>query len=178
MPSPVPSSCNAGWCSGPSPGREGRRGSPELAPSTRLRSLPSSSSGVGEVRLGAAGRWCLNSASMPAGPVQVDGGRVNGVLEQPGNPAFCKAVGDWRDLLCNMEPTRESKRTCKPELKYRGELPGNHSSNASQEQKLPRRSRDKENRKAQATSSGTEMYFDNQNPSMKRQGVSGMAVTC
>lgn len=33
----------------------------------------------------------------------------------------------------------------KPELKYRGELSGSHSSNTSQEQKLPRRSQDKEN---------------------------------
>lgn len=71
----------------------------------------------------ASGRLVAEAVTLrlvPARPGQVVEGMFNGVLEQPGNPAFCNAGLDWRHLPSNMEPARERKRACKPELKYRG----------------------------------------------------------
>lgn len=123
----------------------------------------------------ASGRLAAEAVTqhlVPAGPRQVVEDTFNGVLEQPGNPAFCNAGRDWRDLPGNMEPARERKRACKPELKYRGGdcLETVALTLTSEGQKLPRRSQDKENRQAQSSHLSPETYFDNQNSSMKCTG--------
>lgn len=90
----------------------GRRWSQELAPQ-----LPPSEvcrpplPGWGKC---ASGRLVAGALTQPPVPVrlgQVAGGLFCRVSAQPGNPAFCNAGRDWRDLPSNMEPVgRTSER--------------------------------------------------------------------
>lgn len=92
MPSSsAPCSCNRGRCSGARLGGRGGGGPRSSPPTPALRSLPPSSSGVGEVRLGAAGRGGRSSASSAGRPGlgRLLKARLMGSWEQPGNPAFC-----------------------------------------------------------------------------------------
>lgn len=115
---------------------------------------------------------------MPAGSGQVVEDTFNGVVEQPGNPAFCNAGLHWRDLPSNMEPVRERMRACVPELKY-GELSGNHSSNIDfpRAETAPQIAGQRE-QKSSGQPLQSRVYFGHQNLNMKCKGVSGMAVTC
>lgn len=83
-----------------------------------------------------------------------------GSWHRPEIQLFPNAGQSWRDLPSNMLPTGESRPACKPKLKYQWgivckPLP-------FQSQKLPGRSRDKENRNALARHACTEMHFGNQ----------------
>lgn len=104
-------------------GHGGPRSSP---PAPALRSLPPSSSGVGEVRLGRSVAGALVRRLAPAGLGQVAGGIMSGILAPPGNPAFPNAGRPWRDLPSNKVPARENRPACKLELKYLGELSASH----------------------------------------------------
>lgn len=104
-------------------GHGGPRSSP---PAPALRSLPPSSSGVGEVRLGRSVAGALVRRLAPAGLGQVAGGIMSGILAPPGNPAFPNAGRPWRDLPSNKLPARENRPACKLELKYLGELSASH----------------------------------------------------
>lgn len=140
-----------------------------------LLSLP----GWGKCALGRLLPGALTRSLVPTGPVQVARDAFNGVLKQPGNTAFCRAGLDWWDLSSNMEPTRERKSLqAASERSWGNCLETTVLTLTSQGQKLPCKSQDKEKRKAQANRFSPEMYFGNQNWSMKCTGVSGMAVTC
>lgn len=100
------------------PGHGGPGSSP---PAPALRSLPPSPSGVGEVRLGAAGVWGSSSASgARRGLGRFAGGIMSGILAPPGNPAFPNAGRPWRDLPSNVLSAGENRPACKLELNYLG----------------------------------------------------------
>lgn len=162
----------------PQAGRRGPRG-PRARPCPRLPKLASLLFRGG----GSAPRSGRSPGPDSVSSVgQVVGGTFSGVSAAPGNPAFCIAGRDCRDLPSNMVPAGKIES----ELKYRGwglgveRWAGGSNSSYSHfpRQKLPHRSRDKENRKFAARYPLAELYFENQNSSVEIQGCERNGCTC